>query len=315
MNPAMTCLTNRCPLATSTTIGALPALCLGVDPFHDRPGLLVADPPASVEEIRWRAVQGQDNGDDMMSSFTSIRLGQDWYVLDGGGLPIRIRDGVPLPRLADPGSPTGTKGAATLANGTVALSAIATPAAVGDLFLCPVGGYGGGARKDAGLRLLRLAVDGQATLISSVSGDPNGCSPVAVHGHAYLRGDGRNGGLLEIDLRQGAVSASVKDLPEATIGLVAADGVLVATREISGGGGRHGKGPTVSAGAKFTIYAIPGLTRIGGGRLEVDRSETLRPRWIAQLGQAGVRWGFAHPAIAGNRLFIRSNDTLYGIGR
>ena len=154
--------------------------------WHFRPNNVTVIETATGA-IRWRTAttadrpeakdkKGRPIREGHLCSLVPMRLGDTDVVVDSYGIVIRVRDGKFLHRIADPFADAEKDG------GKRSLSGIATGAAVGDVFLCPVSGSGGGTRGDVGVRAFRLKLDGDA-ITSEGLWDQRGatCGSIVAH--------------------------------------------------------------------------------------------------------------------------------------
>ena len=72
--------------------------------------------------------------------------------------------------------------------------------------------------------------------------------------------------------------------------------------------------PMPWGGACFTIYALPGLKKIGFGQVPLPPMEgEVLEHYFEHGGYR--RWGYAPPFIAHDRLYVRNNEALYCFGK
>jgi len=247
-----------------------------------------------------------------LSSMVAFDLGGEAHVADTSGVVLHVADGKLVARLDDPVDQGGGK------RDPGVLSGIATGAALDGRLYLPVSDAGGGARHDQGLRAFRLALaDGGVTgelLWGEKLRGASSASIVAWEGRVYARAKPASAHrhardpVSELDAAAGTITATADRVPGAKdIGLIAAEGVLVVTDMEKP---RRGKG---HHGAHFTILAIPGLEKLGEGHLALADDGSEDDRWIALWG-GRRQWGNAHPFIYRDRLYVRSNESLYCIG-
>jgi outer membrane protein assembly factor BamB len=248
-----------------------------------------------------------------LSSLLVVTLDGEDHVTDTSGVIVRVKDGKMIKRLEDP-FPGKSK-----RRGHRGLAGIATGAVVGDMLFLPVSDAGGGSRGDTGVRALKLSM-GAGGLESEAlwGGDYRGASNASIvvfgtkiyarsksaDAHKYAKTP-----LSELDCTTGKRTARARrDRGAKSIGLIATAGHLVSTGQVRP---HRGKG---HHGARFTIYAIPGLKKLGEGTLKLAQDGSEDDRWVSLWG-GNRKWGNAHPYIYRNRLYIRSNEALYCIDR